>query len=482
MRYSGRGRDDVEGDVLGEGDEVVVAGDEVGLAVDLDEGADLGVRVDVRLDRSLGGGPLAAILDPLALLDAEDLDRLVDVSVGLGQGLLAIHHSGAGPVAEGLDLGSLDLAHLAATSSGVTVPALASAAAGGASGASVAGVSGAAVSAEAVGGAASAGESVGGVLSAAGESVGGVLSTAGESVGVLSAATGSVGGALSAAGGGVLSSAGGGVLSSAGAFVAVGGVASATGSGVASSAGAAAACSAAAFAAAAAAAPRAAAPAWTAATAASCWAALAASCRSGRLLGGLGLGDRFAGGLLLGLALGERLGLATGALLGLAAGALLGLLADSLLLGAVGARPLGDDVADRPGDRRARADRVVVAGNHVLDPVGVAVGVDEADDRDPQALGLGDGDRLGLEVDDEDRRRNAFHVLHAAEVGPQLGEVGLGGETLARGQQRELALGVVALEVVESLDPLADRLEVGQQAAEPAVVDVRHSGDSRRLP
>ena len=49
---------------------------------------------------------------------------------------------------------------------------------------------------------------------------------------------------------------------------------------------------------------------------------------------------------------------------------------------------LRDDLADCAGDERAGADRVVVAGNHEVDPVGVAVGVDEPDDRDAQTLGL----------------------------------------------------------------------------------------------
>ena len=42
-------------------DEVVVAGDEVGLAVDLDEHADLAVGVDVGCDDALGGLALAAL-------------------------------------------------------------------------------------------------------------------------------------------------------------------------------------------------------------------------------------------------------------------------------------------------------------------------------------------------------------------------------------------------------------------------------------
>ena len=45
----------MQGDVAGERDEVVVLGDEVGVAVDLDERADLAVGVDVGLDGALGG-------------------------------------------------------------------------------------------------------------------------------------------------------------------------------------------------------------------------------------------------------------------------------------------------------------------------------------------------------------------------------------------------------------------------------------------
>ena len=178
---------------------------------------------------------------------------------------------------------------------------------------------------------------------------------------------------------------------------------------------------------------------------------------------------------LLGLALGLLLGLAPRALLGLGAGALLGLAAGAVLLLAEEGLALLHDVADRMRDDRAGADRVVVARDDELDAVGVAVRVDQADDRDAQALGLAHGDRLGLEVDDEDRVRRALHVLHAAEVRPQLRQVGLGRQALAGGQQRELALLLVALEVVQALDPQADRLEVRQQPTEPAVVDEGHA-------
>ena len=48
----------------------------------------------------------------------------------------------------------------------------------------------------------------------------------------------------------------------------------------------------------------------------------------------------------------------------------------------------------------------------------------------------------------------ALHVLDAAEVGLELLEVGLGRHPLARRQQLQLALGRIAIEVVEALDAL----------------------------
>ena len=142
---------------------------------------------------------------------------------------------------------------------------------------------------------------------------------------------------------------------------------------------------------------------------------------------------------------------------------------------------LGDHVADRSGDRGARADRVVVAGDHKVDPLRVAVGVDQADDRNPQPLRLFDRDRLGLEIDHEYGVRRALHVLDAAEIRAELLQVGLGRHALPRRQQLQLAVGLVALEVVQPPDPQRDRLEVRQQPAEPAVVDVRHVGGLGRL-
>src|ERR1019366_4740629 len=192
------------------------------------------------------------------------------------------------------------------------------------------------------------------------------------------------------------------------------------------------------------------------------------------------LGSRFLLGLLLrlllGLALGLLLSFALGAGLGLDAGLLFGFLASAFLLAAEDRVALGDDLSDRLCDQRAGADRVVVARDHEVDAVGVAVGVDQGADRDAQAPGLFERDRRGLGVHPEHGVGHALHVLHAPEVAAQLLQIGLRGHPLAGRQQGELALGLEAFEVVQPADTQADRLEVRQQATEPAVVHERHVG------
>src|SRR5207247_2812402 len=122
-------------------------------------------------------------------------------------------------------------------------------------------------------------------------------------------------------------------------------------------------------------------------------------------LGSDGLGDLLLGNLSIAASFGgdrglpgrrRLLGLAARVLLGLALRALLGLAARLLLLGAEGAAALADHVADGLGDGQARADGVVVAGDDVVDAVGIAVGVHQADERNAQALRLAHGDRLRL--------------------------------------------------------------------------------------
>ncbi len=98
----GRRGDDLIGDRL----EFGVLRDEVGLGVQLDQRAALGG------DQALGGGPLGALADVLGALDAQQLDGLVEVAVGINQRVLAVEHASAGQLPKSLDVGSGVVRHL----------------------------------------------------------------------------------------------------------------------------------------------------------------------------------------------------------------------------------------------------------------------------------------------------------------------------------------------------------------------------------
>ena len=90
-------------DAVGEGDEPVALGDEVGLAVELEQRAALALLDDGGDEAVAGRAPLA-LRDALEALDAQDLDGLVVVAVGLDEGVLAVGHARAGGLAELLDV------------------------------------------------------------------------------------------------------------------------------------------------------------------------------------------------------------------------------------------------------------------------------------------------------------------------------------------------------------------------------------------
>ena len=72
------------------------------------------------------------------------------------------------------------------------------------------------------------------------------------------------------------------------------------------------------------------------------------------------------------------------------------------------------------GDQADGADGVIVAGDDIIDLVGIAVGVNDGDDGDVQLAGLGDGVVLLAGVNDEQSAGELLHVLHAAQVLLQL--------------------------------------------------------------
>ena len=81
--------------------EVVVAGDEVGFGIDLDNDAD--IVLDGDADKAFGRNAPALLGGFGQALLAQPVDRRLDVAVGLVQRILAIHHARAGLFAQILD-------------------------------------------------------------------------------------------------------------------------------------------------------------------------------------------------------------------------------------------------------------------------------------------------------------------------------------------------------------------------------------------
>src|SRR5437764_4426935 len=97
-----RRRGDLHGDLACKTHELIGLGNEVRVAVHLDEHTHLRAGVHISLDGALRGRSLAEILDLLALPHAKDLDRLLHVALGLGERALAVHHARPGAIAQGL--------------------------------------------------------------------------------------------------------------------------------------------------------------------------------------------------------------------------------------------------------------------------------------------------------------------------------------------------------------------------------------------
>ena len=95
--------------LVGQRDELLVLRDEVGLAGELDH-RDGGRALDDG-DEALAGGAVGTLRVALRTLEAQDLDGLLDVALGLDEGVLGVDHAGAQALAQGLDVFQAEVGH-----------------------------------------------------------------------------------------------------------------------------------------------------------------------------------------------------------------------------------------------------------------------------------------------------------------------------------------------------------------------------------
>ncbi len=105
----------VPADLLGQrcrkGEKILVARHEVGLAVDLDQGAKPRIVGNPHRDHAFGRDPCRRLACLVPELDAQDLLRAPEIAVRLGQRLLAFHHWRVGLLAQFLDHARSDCGH-----------------------------------------------------------------------------------------------------------------------------------------------------------------------------------------------------------------------------------------------------------------------------------------------------------------------------------------------------------------------------------
>src|SRR5215472_3079925 len=138
-------------------------------------------------------------------------------------------------------------------------------------------------------------------------------------------------------------------------------------------------------------------------------------------------------------------------------------------------RSFEDGVGHARGDESHGADGIIVAGDGIVDSGGVAVGVDDGDDWDGEALRLFHRDLFLLGIDDENSGGQPIHVLDADERALELGALPLEADDFLLGQPLVFPRLVHLVQLLEAPDGLPNGREVGEGSPEPAMVHVEHA-------
>ncbi|CAB4578739.1 unannotated protein [freshwater metagenome] len=132
----------------------------------------------------------------------------------------------------------------------------------------------------------------------------------------------------------------------------------------------------------------------------------------------------------------------------------------------------GDGVRNHAGEQSDRTDRVVVTGNRELDFVRVRVSVENRNNRDSELGRFAHREVFALRVDHPDRAGGLGEVTDSAERLVELFELATLHEEFLLGETLGGVLEVDLFQFLHALEPAEDGLEVGEEPAEPTLVDI----------
>merc|ERR1712224_241550 len=121
-------------------------------------------------------------------------------------------------------------------------------------------------------------------------------------------------------------------------------------------------------------------------------------------------------------------------------------------------------------------DGVIVTRDHVINTIGIAVGINNTDNRNTQLIGFLDGDTLVVYVDNEQGIRQTTHILDTTDGALELIHLTGTLKSFFLGQLVESTVLALGFQITVATDRLTDGLVVGQHTTQPAVVNVRLIG------
>ena len=146
--------------------------------------------------------------------------------------------------------------------------------------------------------------------------------------------------------------------------------------------------------------------------------------------------------------------------------------ADNLLF--VGIYPFQDRISETFRKQLNSTNGIVIGRNHIVDHVGIAVGVHQGHNRDIEALGLRNRNVLALGVHNEQRRWKSSHLTDTAKVLHQLVTGTLKSQNFFLRKLSDAFLSQHPLDFTQFIDALLHSLIVREHPTQPSIGHVGH--------